>query len=429
MRLLSVLKTPAARVPRGREGTPGIVTIPDPDQVVIPLEYPGQILFRPLVQAGDAVACGQPIGRSELGNVVHASIGGRVKEIRAIWTARSFHVPAVVIERGPAAPLTVAEVLARSGLEAGTASQVDLMRACGVISPWTTPGRDHCESDTIEYPEIRHVVIKGLNEEPTICNFERLLQDRADDLRDGLRRLADIVPQARVSLTVRRPLVAWAREFFGAELTVVGVAEDYRHRLDRLVVSRLTGLAIPHTDPYRRHGVAVLSSEFALAALDALQGRCFTHKTVTLAGGPFAAPVTVRAPLGTTVRQLLASQGVAADDWGRIVMGGPMMGYALYTDETPLSKFQHGVFLLGRDELPSEVNLTCINCGRCTRACPVHLQVHLLNRYVEYDRLAEAYRYHPTACLECGLCAFVCPAHRPLVQLVRMAKRFGGVAA
>ncbi|HOX25336.1 MAG TPA: 4Fe-4S dicluster domain-containing protein [Candidatus Krumholzibacteria bacterium] len=425
----SLWKTPAARVPRCPEGTPGIVELPDPDEVVIPLEYPGQILFRPLVQAGDQVARYQPIGRSERGNVVHASIGGRVQEIRAVWTARSFHVPAVVIRRGAVADLTPAEVLVRCGLESGTASRIDAMRACGVISPWTTPGRNHCESDPGEFPDVRHLVIEGFHEEPTICGFEQLLLANAEALRDGLPRLTDLAPQARIWLTVRRPLKAWAHKVFGAAVTVVGVPDDYRRRLARPRISRLTGIPIPRTAAYRQHGVAVLPTEFALAALDAMHGRCFVRKTVTLAGRPFARPLTVRAPLGITVRQILASQGVDAAQFGRVVMGGPMMGHALYTDETPLSKFQHGVFLLGRDELPAEVNLACVNCGRCTRACPARLQVHLLARYVEYDQLGDACRFHPEACLECGLCAFVCPARRPLVQLVKMAKRYGGVAA
>ncbi len=55
----------------------------------------------------------------------------------------------------------------------------------------------------------------------------------------------------------------------------------------------------------------------------------------------------------------------------------------------------------------------------------MNLQVHLLGRCVEYDQFAAACEYHPEACLECGLCTFVCPSHRPLVQMVRMAKRYG----
>ena len=425
MSLLDVLKDPAARVPRSGVGAPDIVDLDDPDEVILPLEYPGQILFSPLVAAGDEVACGQAIGRSPLGNCVHASINGRVKEIRTVWSARSSHVPAVVIERVPVTELTTQKAPAHGGLDPATATRIELLKAGGVISPWTTPGRDHFEADMAEYPEIQHVVIKGFNEEPTVSNFELLLRENAETLRDGVHRFADIVPQATIWLTVREGIVDWAREVFAGVLEVTGVSEVYQQRLERLVVPRVTGVPVPNTDAYRTHGVAVMSSEHALTALAALRGHPFTHKTVTIAGGPIDKPLTVRTPLGTTVRDVLRSQGLDREDFGRIVMGGPMMGMALYADETPLSKFQHGIYLLRREELPSEINLTCINCGRCARACPVNLQVHLLGRCVEYDQFAGACEYHPEACLECGLCTFVCPSHRPLVQLVRMAKRYG----
>ena len=425
MSMLDLFKTPAARVPRQTEGAPEILDLPDPDEVVIPLEYPGQILFMPLVQAGDTVARNQLIGRSELGNCVHASIGGTVSEIRTIWTARGYHVPAVVIRKGDVPDLSPAEAMAQCGLESASATRLELLRASGVISPWTTPGRDHGETDVSDYPQIRHVVIQGVNEEPTIHNFELLLKERAEDILDGLRHLPEIVPQATLWLTVPRRMANWAREYFEGAAHVVGLSADYRNRIRQMMVPRVTGIPMSNTRAFRDYGVAVLSVESFLNAMDGLQGRPVIRKTVTLSGEGLERSITVRAALGSTIKTLLESQGLNADDFGRVVMGGPMRGMAQYSDETPLSKFQHGVYLMKSEDLPSEVNLTCINCGRCTRACPINLQVHLIGRYVEHDLLGDAVTFHPEACHECGLCAFVCPSHRPLVQLVKMAKKYG----
>ncbi len=425
MSLLNLFKTPAARVPRVALGSTAIVDLPDPDHVVIPLEYPGQIRFRPAVQAGDSVARGQVIGRSELGNCVHASISGLIKEIRTIWSASGYHVPAVVITRGDAPALTPTECLGQCGLDLASATRIALLKAGGVISPWTTPGQDHREADIGEFPDIQHIVVKGLNEEPTIVNFELLMVEGAGRLKDALQRLCDFVPRATIWLTVARRLEPWARETFEDLVRVVGLAEEYRHRIERMVVPRVTGVAIANTEAFRSRGVAVLSVEHLLTAADALAGKPFTHKTATIAGGLLREPVTVRTPVGTTIGTLLASQGMSAADYGRLIVGGPMRGMTQYTDETPLSKFQHGVLVMAASELPAELNRTCVNCGRCTRACPVHLQVHLIGRCVEYNLLAEVPSRHPEACHECGLCAFVCPAHRPLVQMMKIAKRAG----
>lgn len=425
MNLMSLLKTPAARLPRPSRSPSAIIDLPDPDQVVIPFEYPGQILFRPLIKEGDTVARNQVIGRSELGNYIHASIGGVVSEIRTIWTARGFHVPAAVIVRGDVPDMEPDQVLAQCGLDISSATRLELLKACGAATPWTTPGRHHGEADTAGYPETLHVVVKGVNEEPTICNLELLLKERCQEIRDGLHRLPEIVPQASVWLTVPWRLRDWAQDFFGDRFGVVGLRDDYRSRIEQLMVTRVTGVPTVETRSYREDGLAVLSVENFLNAMDGLEGRPVVRKTVTLAGGPLPEPVTVRAAIGTSLKSLLASQGLAAADFGRVIMGGPMKGMAQYTDETPLSKFQHGVYLLEESELPSEVNLTCINCGQCTRACPSNLQVHLIGRYVEHNLLADAAEFHPEVCHECGLCGFVCPAHRPLVQLMKMAKKYG----
>ncbi len=427
MGLLDVIRTPAATVPRvASRGTGRIVDLADPESVAIPLEYPGQILFRPTVNPGDDVARGQVIGRSELGNCLHASISGRVKEVRTTWSARGFHVPALVIERSGDRAFSPEQCLAEHGLHLAAARRLDLLKAGGVVSPWTTPGLDHAEAEPDMYPEVRHIVVLGANAEPTIFNYELLIEERSADLLAGLRRLIEIAPQAKLWLTVPRRLGRWARDLFAEVVQVVELSDEYRQRIERVVVAKLTGTATPATMPYRQHGVAVMSVEQVLVAMDALQGRPFIRKTVTILVDGVADPVTVRAPLGISVRDLLQSQGLDAADHARVVMGGPMRGKAQYTDETSLSKFQDGICLVSADRLPSEVNLTCVNCGRCVRACPVNLQIHLIGRCVEYDQFAQAMQYHPQFCLECGLCAYVCPSRRPLVQLIKMACKYGG---
>jgi electron transport complex protein RnfC len=50
----------------------------------------------------------------------------------------------------------------------------------------------------------------------------------------------------------------------------------------------------------------------------------------------------------------------------------------------------------------------------------------MIGRCVEYDQFAQAMQYHPQHCLECGLCAYVCPSRRPLVQMIKMARKYGG---
>ena len=426
MTFLDVLKSPASRVPAQLDRPGEIVDLPLPDRVLIPLEYPGQILFRPLVNVGDEVACNQVIGQSEKNNFIHASISGKVVELKTMWAARSFHVPAVVIERNDTPPLVGEQLLRQCGIDPQSPSRLELLRAAGVISPWTTPGRDDSEEEIGDYPDIEQIVIKGVNQEPTICSFRVLLRTRSADVQEALQRLAEILPQARVMLAVSKCDAPWAVKTFAGLADVEPLPDDFSGRIERKYVRRLTGVQVPNNSSYRSGGVAVISVEQLLDMYDALEGRPCIRKTITISASRDFKPVTVRTAVGTAIGDLLASQGLVVEEGDRVIMGGPLSGTAQFTLETPLSKFQAGIHVLKARDIIADVNFLCVNCGRCTRACPVNLQIHLIGRCVEFDQLADAQIYHPEACIDCGLCAFVCPAHRPLVQMAKMAANFRG---
>ena len=426
MGFLNSLTKPFAYIPRSNSWEETVVELADPDYVAIPLEYPRQVLYKPLVKIGEQVYKNQIIGQSELGNCVNASISGVVKDIVTIWTMRSFNVPAVLIQRNDKPAWSLDKVFGQYGVSFNAASSIDKLKAMGVISPWTLPGRFHHEADE-SFPEIKKVVIKGADEEPTIHIFKLLLQQNFESIIRGIKHISNLAVKAEVILTVSSNMVDWAQNIFGNLVKVVGVPNDYKHRIERMLVPRVTGIDIPNTVAYRSRGVAVISTEYLIALADALDGKGpLIHKYLTIAGSNIEKPVTIKFPIGTAVRTILESRNLSKEQYARILIGGPMKGNAQYTDLTPLTKSSHGLYLMEPEELPEETNLTCINCGRCTQVCPVNLQVQLIGRYVEFNMLTETHDFHPEACNECGLCVYVCPAHRPLVQLIQMSKKYIG---
>ncbi len=424
---LNTLFKPLTHVPSGNSFDGEIHSISEPDSVVIPLEYPGQILYMPEVREGDTVRKNQIIGRSKLGNCVHASISGVVKEINTIWTARSYHVPAVLIEGNGEPPLDADEMLERWGSRGEIHSWIDRLKVSGVICPWTLPGKFHHEESAEGLPDVDTIVIKGVNEEPTVFTFETLLEKKSEDIKRGIDLLGGVAPKAAVILTVPKRLSAWASSEFENKARVVVLSDEYKERIERFSIPRITKKTIPNTIAYRRKGVAVLSVEYLLAMIDALEGTGpSTEKYATIAGDSLSKTVLVRFPIGTTIRTILKDLKLDDIPYSRLLVGGPMKGNAQFSDDTPLTKAAHGVYLVSEENVPPDINLPCINCGRCTRACPVNLQVHLIGRYIEHDLIFDTKKFHPEACNECGLCAYVCPAHRPLVQLLKFCNQYEG---
>ena len=172
-----------------------------------------------------------------------------------------------------------------------------------------------------------------------------------------------------------------------------------------------------------------------LASIGALlpAGHGFIERVVTVAGSAVKRPGNYRVPLGTPLKFLLEYVG-ATDEALEVVFGGPMMGEAVASLDTPITKGVSGVLVFrGRDlSRPTGQTYPCIKCGECIESCPMGLNPSTLGMLAakrDFDTMADEYRLG--ACFECGTCSYVCPSHIPLVQHFRVAKAVlkGRVAA
>ena len=87
-------------------------------------------------------------------------------------------------------------------------------------------------------------------------------------------------------------------------------------------------------------------------------------------------------PIGTSLRDLIDFCGGFQEKPFKILMGGPMIGFAQYSLETSVIKNTNAILAFDKYEgdLPSDS--ACIRCGRCVDACPMHLIPTDLNRLV-----------------------------------------------
>jgi electron transport complex protein RnfC len=179
---------------------------------------------------------------------------------------------------------------------------------------------------------------------------------------------------------------------------------------------------VPHGERSTDYGVQCFNTGTAAAIYDALElGRPLISRVVTVTGN-VERPRNFEVRFGTPMRSLIDHCG-ARPDTDRIIMGGPMMGYAMPDLNVPVVKASNCV-LVGSPTLfpPPPPEMPCIRCGECARACPVDLQPFEMYWFSKAKIFGKAQEYHLFDCIECGCCAFVCPSRIRLVDYFRFAK-------
>jgi len=218
-------------------------------------------------------------------------------------------------------------------------------------------------------------------------------------------------------------LEAALKEADDERIELVRVPARYPEGGERQLIQVLTGREVPHDGLPIDIGFVCQNLGTAAAVADALEGHALTERIVTVTGPGLREAHNVEARFGTPVSDLIALCGGYAENVQRLVMGGPMMGFALATDAVPVVKATNCLLALTTTAVRAEGDeLPCIRCGECARACPARLLPQELFRHTRSGAFEQVHALHVFDCIECGCCDFVCPSHIPLTQTFRYAK-------
>jgi electron transport complex protein RnfC len=131
----------------------------------------------------------------------------------------------------------------------------------------------------------------------------------------------------------------------------------------------------------------------------------------------------VSAVIGTPIKDLFNYLKITVNEGDRIILGGPMTGSAIFTEEHPVQPDTDAIMIQKRSEVVLSSDYPCSNCGECIRICPANIQVNLLIRFLEAGQYEEgATLYDLYSCVECGLCSYVCVSRIPILQYIKLAK-------
>lgn len=409
-----------------------ILDVPIPTQLVLPIEQHVGEPAQPVVDIGERVLKGQPIAEpdGEMGVPVHATSSGTVVAVEQwpVARRRGDTAPCIVIEcdgldeafDGPEIvdyqTLEPAELLLKI-LDGGIAG------LGGAVFP---TAQKLMQARTCE---IEYLILNGVECEPYISCDDMLMRERAAEVLGGAQVLmrALQIESCLVVVESDKPVAISRLEEVLADLdderiVIKQVPTIYPSGGEDQLVQLVTNREVPSGGLPTDVGCVVQNVGTAAAVYDwIVRGEPLISRITTVTGDGIANPTNVRSRIGTTIGDIVSSTGGYTDRAQHLIIGGPLTGKSVSTDEVPVVKATNCVLAVAKSTY-TRGELPCIRCGECAAVCPVQLLPQQLLWHARADDEKKLRDFGLTDCIECGCCDLVCPSHIPLTANFRIAK-------
>jgi Na+-translocating ferredoxin:NAD+ oxidoreductase subunit C len=409
-----------------------IERLPMPSELIVPLSQHLGAPASALKQKGDTVAMGEKIGQASsfISADIHSPVNGSIKEIRKVTLANSVVTDAFVIIPDSESPLldwTEKEYDSLSAVEL-----LALVKDMGVVGTGGATFPTHVKLSVPKGKSVDALVINGVECEPYLTADHRLMLEHTRQILRGIMIVSRMTSPKRIIIGVERnkpDAIETLRQEIahnGYPIAVVPLKVKYPQGDEKQLLKATINREIPSGKLPLDVGAVVVNVGTVFAIYEAVALRKpLVERIVTVSGEAVSHPKNIKAPIGTKVADLLAFCGGCAQEPEKFISGGPMMGFAFFDDQVPITKGTSGILALLPVTKEKPTVSPCISCGRCVAVCPMGLQPTRLYRLIENRNYEGAMKMNLMDCKECGCCAYTCPAHLPLVHGMKIGKKLG----
>ena len=378
-----------------------------------------------IVSVGDRVLKGQKIAESSgfVSSPIYASVSGTVKAIEPRYNPTGAKVNSIVIEndeqyeevtyeeRKPLIYMTKEEIL-------------NIIADAGIVGMGGAGFPTRVKLSPKEPEKIDYIIANCAECEPYITADYRRMLENPDELISGLKVVLQLFDNATGILAIednKSDCIQRLEELVQNEprIKVVALQTKYPQGAERQLIYASTGRAINSSMLPADAGCVVDNVETLISIHRAvITGKPLMERVVTVSGDAVNEPGNFLVPLGMNQNELIEAAGGFKGEPEKIISGGPMMGFAMFTTDTPVTKTSSAILGFTEDEVAKQEATACINCGRCVDACPRRIIPSRLADFAERMDESSFVKWEGLECVECGSCSYVCPAKRHLKQAI-----------
>jgi len=407
------------------------VRMSPPDTVLIPMQQHIGAPSTPTVNVGDRVYVGTLIAEAGgyVGSPIHSSVSGTVKKIDRFLHSSGKSCQAILIESdGQMTPDPDIKPPVVTDLD----SFISAVRASGVVGLGGAGFPTSVKLDAEKKGIIKKIIVNAAECEPYITSDTRTMLDDGEWVVKGVAELLKYVSADEVVIGIEKnkpACISHISSLFAAnpKVRVEVLPSTYPQGAEKILIYNTTGRVVPEGGLPADVGCLVMNvTTVAFIGKYIESGMPLVEKCVTVDGSAIASPMNVIAPIGSPMRALIDFAGGFKCEPGKVMLGGPMMGIAVYSVDDPIQKNTNAVVSLAREDMDTVPTTACIHCGRCVMTCPMGLNPTVYSKALKLEDGEECVKRLTDAkvnlCIECGSCSFVCPARRPLVENNKLAK-------
>jgi len=402
--------------------------MPFPDEVVLPLSQHAGAPARCLVQPGDRVERGDPVGEAQgyVSVPIHASASGEVVEVGMWPHPTGGFQEAVRIRVDPrSAQIPRPRLVPR--WEGLTPDEVRAaVQGAGVVGLGGAAFPTHVKLKAPEGTKIELLLVNGAECEPYLTSDHRVMVEHPERVHFGIRIMMQCLDADRAIIGVERNKPDAVERLIETlpddlDVTVLPLRVKYPQGAEKMLIRAATGREVP-SGKLPAHAGTVVQNVGSIAAIAEVfeTGHPLIERIVTVSGPGVRRPANLVVPVGTKARDVLAFCGGLTEDATEVLFGGPMMGAPQPDLDAPVVKGTSGIVVLTASH--ARTVLPCISCGQCLDACPVFLNPTRLGKLAQAGRYREMLDLHLIDCMVCGSCSYVCPSNIPLSQMFSLAK-------
>ena len=205
------------------------------------------------------------------------------------------------------------------------------------------------------------------------------------------------------------------------EIEIKVLPTRYPQGSEKQLIQAVTGREVPPRGLTYDVNCVVFNVSTLAAITNACEnGMPLIERIVTVSGEGIENPQNLIVKIGTPVEDLINAVGGLKSNVDLVINGGPMMGTAIPSLATPVTKATNSILCLSNNEQVEENN--CIRCGKCLTVCPMKLQPVYLYKYSKVENYKKLDKLNVIDCIGCGACSYTCPAKLPLTRTFRETK-------